>query len=186
MAAKKKAAGKYALILPQLKKAEPEDPGYQEKVEEAKRKITTRDAVKLAEDYIFFRSKKEEINRTLYAINLMLAAYEQLLDDSQERQAAGWGDYGVSDNSIKLATGALIRVQREPQAKILDKEAYRLWCINNEYERQMHLAWATTNSIVKERLVAGLPAPDGCEANSFTKVYYTKGDEQHGGQQEND
>lgn len=169
-----KPAGKYDAIMPTLPKAPPADPSYQEKVDELKRSVTDRSAISLASQYVDMRARKAALDAQLYDVNMRIAAYEQLLADSQEQQAAGWGDYGVKDNAIKLPSGDTIRIQREPSGKVVNKEAFRLWCIYNGYENQLQLWPSTMNGIVKERLVAGEPVPDGTEAYAYTKVVFTK------------
>lgn len=171
----KAKGGKYDEVLPGLPKYQ-EEPDYQEKINKVKIEIYDKDATVLAEGYAEAREVKEDLQRDLYLINLKIAAYEQLLDDSQLRQAAGWGDYGAKDNMIKLPSGATIRVSKEPYGKVVDKETFRLWCIANGYERQLQLWPATMNALVKERLLAGEAEPDGCEAFSMTKIFFTKGD----------
>jgi hypothetical protein len=172
----KDKGGKYAAVLPGLPKFV-EESSYQEKVNQVKQTITNRDAVALAQEYVEVREVKASLEEDLYLANMKIAALEQLLDDSQERQAAGWGDYGVKDNALRLPSGATIRVHREPYGQVKDKEAFRLWCIANGYERQLQLWPATMNALVKERLLVGEAEPDGCEAFAKTKVVLVKGDQ---------
>lgn len=169
-------AGKYDAVLPNLRKFQ-EESTYQQKIDEVKRTIPAKNAIELADLYIQARRLKDALTEQTYLVQLKLTALEQLLDDSQERQAAGWGDYGVKENALRLASGATIRVHREPYGTVKDKEAFRLWCISNGYERQLQLWPSTMNAIVKERLLAGEAEPDGCESWSKLKVVYVKGDE---------
>jgi len=97
-----------------------------------------------------------------------------LLQRSQEHGEPGWGQYGVKDNALRLPDGSTVRVDQEPQARVMDKEAFRLWCIANGYERQMKLHHGTMNGIVKERALAGEPGPDGTETYAYTKVVFVK------------
>jgi len=170
----KSKPGKYDAVLQHLQKLPPADLTYQEKIERVKDEIGTRDAVRLGADYVAWRAREAELKAALSEVNLQLAAYEQLLAESQEIQSAGWGDYGVKDNALRLPTGETIRVQPEPYGQVKDKEAFRLWCIANGYERQLQLWPSTMNAIVKERLLAGDPEPDGCEAFSKTKIVLVK------------
>jgi len=166
--------GKYDAIIPSLPKMPASDPSYQERVEAAKADITNKDAVAMATEYVRLRKVKDIINADLSAVQLLITAHEQLLDISQEAQSAGWGDYGVKDNSVKLPTGEAVRIQREPAGKVVDEEAFRLWGIANGYERQMKLHHGTMNGIVKERALAGEPGPDGTETYAYTKVVFVK------------
>jgi len=173
----KRSEGKYDKVLPGLKPPPVEDFTYQSRVDEVKKDITNRAAVFLGTSYALLRVKKKLAENVLKDINLHIAAHEQLLVESQEIQAAGWGDYGATENTLRLETGESIRVQAEPTSQVKDKEAYRLWCIENGYERQMGLWPSTTEAIVKERLLAGEKPPDGCEVYARTKIVFTKGSE---------
>lgn len=95
--------------------------------------------------------------------NLRKEACVQLLVASQERGDEAWGKYGVKDNAMRLEGGETIRVQSEPYGQVKDKEAFRLWCIDNGYEKSLQLWPATMNAIAKERCVNGEPNPDGVE-----------------------
>jgi len=166
--------GKYDAVLPSLKPLPPADLAYQEKVQQIKDGIDNRDAVILAADYMVLRAKKDELSEKMYQLNRHIAAFEQLIAESQEAQAAGWGEYGVKDNALRLPTGETIRVQEEPYGQVKDKEAFRQWAIENGYERQLALPWQTINAIVKERLIAGNPEPDGCETFRNRKIVLVK------------
>jgi hypothetical protein len=164
--------GKYDSVLPGLPKAPPKDPTYQMKVDQVKADIVGREPIALAEVYITLRRMKERVQADLSAINLRIAAYEQLLDESQESHADGWGKYGVKHNALRLPSGDTIRVQPEPYGQVKDKEAFRRWCIENGYEGQLQLWPTTMNAVVRERLVAGEPLPDGTEVFRDVTVFY--------------
>ena len=165
--------GKYDAVLPGLPKLV-ELPAYQERVDQVKQTLVEVRVVELAAFYVSLREKKREIEEELGALNLQITACEQLLAASQEAGAEGWGLYGVKDNAIRLPNGDTVRVQLEPSGKVVDKEAFRLWCLANGYERELQLWPSTMNALVKERLLAGEPEPDGCEAYSYTKIVYTR------------
>jgi hypothetical protein len=166
--------GKYDAVLQGLSKLPPADLNYQQKIEQAKEQVPTREAVALAEHYANLRLQKAEAEAALSAVNLQIAAYEQLLAESQEAGAAGWGAYGVKENALRLASGDTIRVQPEPSGKVVDKEAFRQWCIENGYANQLQLWPSTMNAIVKERLLQGDPGPEGTEVFLYTKVVFVK------------
>jgi hypothetical protein len=183
--------GKYDALVPNLPKLAPEDQGYQEKVNAVKDATRYRnDATRLADNYarlrlgdgpqpgsletdqLVARLGKRGIEALLYACNLRIAAHEQMLADSQSARADGWGKYGVKDNALRLSDGTTIRIDREPYGKVIDREAFRKWCIVNGYETKLQLWPSTMNAIVKERLLAGEPEPDGTEAYSMDKVVF--------------
>ena len=166
---------KYDAILPGIATMPVVDQSYQDKVDAAKVKLQDLSAADLAAEYARMDAAKEDILVKLYAANLRIEAITQLLVASQDANGEGWGDYGVADNAIRLPSGATIRVQPEITGQVKDKEAYRLWCIKNGYETRLQLWPTTTNAIVKERLMAGEPEPDGVQAFRRNKLVFTEG-----------
>lgn len=184
--------GKYDAIVQTLKHAEPADAPYQERVNQTKDACqqcgainpegadicinkdtgelfpqhlvwSTLNAVALSAAYIALRYEKQVQEAAEKALNLKIEACTQLLVASQDRGDEGWGKYGVKDNALRLENGDTIRVHAEPYGQVKDKEAFRLWCIANGYERQLQLWPSTMNALAKERRVNGDPDPDGVE-----------------------
>jgi hypothetical protein len=182
--------GKYDKVLPGLPKPPVSDAPYQQRVQEYKDKVEDKSATALGLAYARLRSgasrwlAEDEAERLIHnlgydglkalesLVNLRIAAYEQLLAESQDEGADGWGTYGVKPNALRLASGDTIRVQREPYGKVMDKEKFRQWCVANGYERQLQLWPSTMNALVKERLLAGEEPPEGCEAFGVDKVVF--------------
>lgn len=102
------------------------------------------------------------------SLGVLIEAYHGLMIDQFEVE-------GI--NGLTLANGAAIHSHPEPRIKINDKEKLRLWCIADGLEREMHINFQKLQSLVKKRLLAGDPEPDGVEAFSWTKVSLGKGDE---------
>lgn len=181
--ARKQEPGKYEAILamrnpdgsPRIPKLppNPDDLAKQEKVDLVKANITDRNPRLLANAYITYREKKDKLLAELAANEVYLDAYEQMLEESKDAHAEGWGQYGVKENTLRLASGATIRVHSEPYGLVKDRDAFRRWCIANDYERQLTLHASRVNSIVKEHLVAGKPEPDGCTTFAKTTIYYS-------------
>lgn len=166
--------GKYDLVLPGLKPLPPSDLEWQAKVEAVKIKLTNRDPVALATRYIELREQKDTLKAALQLVELQVEAHEQLLIASEDASEYAWGRYGVKPNALRLEAGHTIRVQPEPYGRVEDKEKFRLWCIANGYERQLQLWPSTMNTIIKERLLAGDPEPDGTQAYAYYKVVLVK------------
>jgi hypothetical protein len=76
---------------------------------------------------------------------------------------------------MKLDDGASVRVQYEPHATVVDREANRKWAIANGLENLLSLPWQTVNALTKESLLKGEPEPDGISVTSYPKIVYTKG-----------
>ena len=160
--------GKYEHITPNLPKfIEPEK--HREKVEEKKTELLNGrvgvPARELATLFVGLRTKKDETEAQLKQDNLMLEAARDLLCEAMD-----------DDNTTSLGLTGIgtIRVQREPYAEVKDKAQFRKWCVRNGLEESLMLPWQSTNSITKERLLAGKPEPDGVEAFQKDKVVLTR------------
>lgn len=169
---RKDEPGMYDLLL-NGKPKYVEEATTQAKIDAIKDTILTRAPRELAQGYVDARRAKDRVDEELKKMALICTAYEQLLAESQERGGDGWGEYGAKDNALRLSSGDLIRIQREPYIYVKDKEAYRLWCIANGYVRDLHMWPSKTAAIGKERLKAGQEEPDGCTIHSKPKVFFT-------------
>lgn len=175
----KKKPGRYDEVVARLAPRPTEDDSRQVKVENVKKLIREQNngsdlsATDLADLYATYRRRLVEIETKAYSIGVAIEALTQMMVTSQDAGDEGWGQYGVADNAIRLPDGSTIRVQREPYAKVIDKEKFRLWCIANGYEQKLQLWPTTMNEITKERLVKGEEEPDGVEAYSYSKLVFT-------------
>lgn len=163
--------GKYDKVIGRLARWEGDDPKYQEKVDAVKRAMEAELDFKqsgsyLADAYQDVRIEVDAIEEVLSEANLRKAAIEQLLADQYTNEAV---------TSVTLEGGGSVRIQKEPHAKVNDKDACRLWAIKEGMERELTLPWQTLNAITKDRLLKGMPEPDGVEAKARTKVVWTKG-----------
>jgi hypothetical protein len=177
--AKKEKPGVYDAVLDALPPRPPDDWDRQLEIDKIKEGILKEAThpVDIAKTYGMLRREKKVYQDALYALELRIDAHEQLLVDSQEGGAPGWGEYGATSKTLRLQNGGSVRVQGEPYGSVNDKESFRLWCIANGYERQLQLHAGTMNSIVKERVKEGAELPDGVEAFSYKKIYFTDGKE---------
>lgn len=168
--------GKYSTVIAGLTPAPVDDHGYQSKIDKIKADIKSSglNVEGLAKNYADARAEKGELTIRLNVVNELLEAYAQLLCESCEAGEPGWGTHGAKENAIRLPNGGVIRIDKEPMGKVVDKEQFRLWCIENGLERSLQLWPSTMNTITKERLLAGAPAPDGVDVHFWEKVVYTK------------
>ena len=125
--AKKK--GKYAAVLDGLKPAPPEDASYQQQIDKAKTEFASMTAAQIAAKYTLLRLEHEVKKAEAALIYVKVEAAAQLLAQSQEKGDEGWGLYGAGENAIRLPNGDTIRVDEEPAPRVVDKEAFRLWCM---------------------------------------------------------
>lgn len=158
--------GKYDHVLGGLTRELKGEGSFREKVTELKRELPKMGSTQLAEAYETARKMKADLEEKLSALNAKIAAVEELLWDAFDEE-------GVS--SLKLKSGASVRVQPEPVAAVVDKEALRNWAIENGLERLLALSWQTTNSLMKERMLNQEPLPAGVEAKVRTKTVFSKG-----------
>ena len=157
--------GKYSAITSRFA-PKPESSAFQDRVDQAKNAIKATSQVDLANQLLAVRAEKDAAKETLSEINVRLIAIEQYLVDAFEQ---------VGVTGIKLDSGESISTQIKPWARVQDKRAFRQWCVDNGYEDALALPWQTTNSLVSDRLVEGLPEPDGIETFKQTTVVVRKG-----------
>lgn len=79
-----------------------------------------RQSSSLAHGYSDVRLFKEEVATWLSSVQLLVDAYEQLMLDQMEAE-------GLS--SLKMESGASVSTFVEPYGEVVDKEAFRRWCV---------------------------------------------------------
>lgn len=157
--------GKYTNIAAHLA-PKPEESSYQAEVTAVKRKITDTSESDLARRIVEIRDEKSAAKKLLDGINLRLNAHEQILTDKFEES-------GITQ--VRLETGETISTQIKPYARIVNRLAFRQWCVENGYEEALALPWQVTNSLVADRLIEGLPEPAGIETFKQTNVVLRRG-----------
>ena len=159
--------GKYSHIAAALA-PRPDSSPYQDRVDHQKRVITdlSLSEADLAKQLITVRAERDQIKDHLSSVTVRLIAYEQLITDAFD--AAGV-------TSVKLDTGDTVSTQIKPYARVSDKSAFRAWCVANGYESALALPWQTTNQLVADRLIEGLPEPDGIDTYKQTTVILRRG-----------
>lgn len=159
--------GKYSSVTPRLPQYQQES-SYQDKVNEEKDKVldgmANTSSAALVHKFVALRGEIDGLKAQLKEHNLTLEALSQLIADT-------FDDEDVT--SLKIP-GASVRVQVEPYAQVQDKEVFREWCLIHGLAESLMLPWQTTNSITKERLLAGKPEPDGVEAFQKNKLVLTR------------
>jgi len=118
-------------------------------------------ASEFARIYAELRWLRDRIGTWDDSVGLLLEAYQVLMAEQMENE-------GIS--SLTLSNGQPVSTYLEPYAQIVDKEAHRLWAVDQGLERQMVLPWATSNSLAKQMLLAGEPEPPGIKIFAKTKV----------------
>jgi hypothetical protein len=121
----------------------------------------------LARVYRDLRGIKDMLEGHVSNINLLIEAHAQMLSEQYEVE-------GIKSLALNDGIGGTVRVQYEPMAKVVDRDAFREWCIKEGLERQLMLPWQTTNKLTKEALLNGEAEPDGVTAESRPKFVYTR------------
>lgn len=170
-------ASKYAAILDGLQHLPPELPAYQQKIDAIKVEIRAASCVApetIAQEYAKIRAVKDALAAELSTVQERVTALEQMLVESLDADEPGWGNYGGTPTTIKMVNGSSVRVDYEPVGKVEDKEAFRLWCLDNGLERALQLWPSTMNSLVKERALAGDAPPAGVGMFVRAKIVFRK------------
>lgn len=113
---------------------------------------------------------KEGLEELLYDCNLKIEAVTQLIIKSEDDDEPGWGLYGAKPNAVKLQDGYTLRVDEEPSCKVEDKDKFQKWCIKEGLLGSLQLWPSTMEAITRDRLVRGLPEPDGVTAFRRRKI----------------
>lgn len=118
-------------------------------------------ASEFARIYAELRMVRNRIENWDSSFSVLLEAYEGLMIAQFEVE-------GVS--SLKLLNGQPVSTFEEPYAQVTDKEAFRIWCVDQGLERQMTLPWQTVNKLAKDRLLEGEEEPPGVTLYAKTKI----------------
>lgn len=152
--------GKYGAYVDKFPRLGEEDPKradvIRERKDELRNSIEPATAANLAALVDTIRLKKDSIKEVLSQVQLDLDAATQLMIAKFEEDDI---------QSIRLNSGRSVSIEYELTAKVEDREAFRLWCIENGLERELRLWPSTTDSLVKNMIVEGKKEPPG------TKVF---------------
>ena len=93
---------------------------------------TTPLAPTLAERYVEARRTEDALATELKQASDAVEAIEQLLAESYQRSQEGadeqgWGEYGASDKSVRIASGATVRLEFSPKAMVKDPGNEAAW-----------------------------------------------------------
>jgi hypothetical protein len=125
-----------------------------------------RSAAAFASAYATMRTVVDTVGDLKSAAQLLLDAYERMMVEQMETE-------GV--RSLRLESGASVATFEEPYGKVVDKEVFRQWCVDNGYEKQLQLWPSTMNAVVKERTLNAEAPPDGTEVYAKTMVRLNRG-----------
>lgn len=117
--------------------------------------------------YTELREAKARISRWDASIGLLIEVYQALMVESMDSQ-------GI--RSMKLANGQPVSWSEEPYSQVQDREVFRIWCIQNGYEKSLMLPSSTVGKIVRDMLSAGESEPPGIKVFSKVKVKMGQGE----------
>ena len=136
---------------------------YWEKVQLVKGEFKGGSAV-LTKTYFKLRHERDAADEKVKALNLRLTALVGRIEELYEAE-------GIKNMTLLEGT---LRLDPKPHAVVEKPEEFHQWCLDNGYAPQMNLAWQTTNSLVKERLLSGEPDPPGIKVFVKTTPAFTK------------
>jgi len=160
--------GKYDKVLRDLQKLPPdlgEDASYQIRINLAKAEVVAKHGqspVTLAREWKRLRAVEDRVEAMAKKVRFRLRVYEQLIEETFEAQ-------GIS--KFDFTEGGSVGYHPEPYSYVEDKDVFRQWCVDEGLLSSMSLAWQTTNSLTKERLLAGEAPPPGVKV--YAKAKFT-------------
>lgn len=141
--------GKYSAAASVLPVAGPRDGEFQERVEQAKETYLDRRSGPLAAAYKLLRAEKDDLEEKVAALNVRIAAVEQLAWSALEAE-------GIE--SVRVAGGGYFGTTEDISVVAEDRDAVRVWIESHELGRMLTVNAKTLESLVKERLVVALDA----------------------------
>lgn len=165
---------KYEALFGRLTRVLGTEPEYQEKINAIKDILIAhpdfvRQGSAIAKRYTELRREKDLLKRHLSDVQTELDAVEQLMESQFEVEGT---------TSIRLSNGDKIRIEPGIHGKVIDHEAFRQWCLQDEdLSKKLTLHSSTVASIIKEMLMEGLAEPPGTQAVVWNKVVFTSGGE---------
>lgn len=145
--------GQYTDLVEHLP-PKPEDPKAKENIRAIKMKIRNLSETELAEGLLKARDKKKAFEAQAKAAHWEKKAFEQLLLDHFEREGR---------NLCGLTSGETFSSHVKPYAHVVDKDAFREWCIENDMANALALNTRTMQALVNERLLKGAPELPGID-----------------------
>jgi len=189
--------GKYAHVLPQLKKEPLVKPERWHLVEAVKKEVLNPsgppdlmpiDGFTEQMDFIMLKlldAAKREIGPNQYSaefarvyaelrgakdvVDRWLSSLNLLIEAYMVLMVERFEVEGIK--GLRLENGQPVSTHPEPYAKVTDPKAFLEWCLaNDDLKAKLTLHWQTINAIAKERLLAGEEDPPGVETTSLTKI----------------
>ena len=166
MAAKRRHDSKYQRFLEGLPKyAVEEHPGRAALIKDVRAKLTERfgespSVAVLSRKYIEARNEVDRIDEQAKVAGIILDAVQEMMLEQFDAE-------GV--DSMRTKEG-MISVYIEPYASVEDHAKLRQWAIDNNLGDALQIGWQKINSLTKQLLEEGQPAPDGTKVFQKTKI----------------
>ena len=146
-----------------------QDSTFFERVATVKKEIEQVDNAELGRVAGHLKKRKEVLEKEVKQLNIEIEAVQMILTERFEN---------LGLQSLKLANGALLYLNDEPYSSVKDREALVKWLKENDMEEMLTPQWQSLNAMVKERLLADLPIPNGVEIFMKTTVNMRKGNDE--------
>lgn len=173
--------GKYDAVMHKLPKLQPEKTPYQLKVEAVKSELRRpvedggeglTKAAALARRYAELRREQDRLAGLVYDNNMWVEACNQLLIASQEKAEEGWGEFGAKENTLRLISGDVMRVQPEVYVNINDPAAVRKFFNENNLADKLQPGLKDLADLSKDRLLTGQAEVPGTKLFIKSKVVF--------------
>lgn len=161
--------GKYTNVITKLPRLVEPDNAKRDAIDALKQAILSNGplpTIAIAGQYAELRKQIWDLEDQAKKLKVELEAWSQILISQLEAEGG---------TLIRLSGGTSVSLNPQPFARVTDPVRFRQWCIDNGHGDELSLPWQTTNGITKERLLEGLPEPDGVEIFADYKLRFAKG-----------
>jgi hypothetical protein len=122
------------------------EPGWTDKVEEAKKQYVGLDTTELARQFKMQKEAKAAAEAAKSAANIQIEAISRLLLGEMESNSV---------ELVKLASGGTVYINDEPYASVQDRTKVMRWIKENKAVFLLSIQFQSLNSLCKQRIIDG-------------------------------
>lgn len=155
--------GKYSHLVGKVEAAPVKDQSWQQKVdkERADNVPPNTEIMAVAEQWRYLKKEKQDLEDEIAKLNIRLEARTQYMIDWLENNGM---------DKFTMSGGGTFYIKDEPTCSVKDRVAFRKWVDEQGLSEMLTMNYNTMNGMVKKRLIAGQPMPDGVEAFMLRKM----------------
>lgn len=161
------ATGRWSKLRHKLPAFEPE-PGWQEQVDAAKKKLMSgarnpeaASTARLGRVFATTKRRKQTLEHKIKRLNVELEALSQVLVEALEDQEL---------TKVELRGGVTLYISDEPYVTVENKQKMFRWIKANRAIYLLSIHHGALNAFVKDRLAAGMGAPAGAKVYMKTSI----------------